>query len=166
MKATAKCSACGHPNRADAWSCSRCRASVGAAAREGVALFRIGRASDNDILTPADAKQVARYQAEALVRNDGTVEFRDLGSANGTLLGGHLIDGIARIGPQTPVAFGSYDVEPALLAPLFVKVPKESRRDSIGPEKRQPRTPAVRRVRCRCGVIREVGVPCPSCGER
>ncbi|MFE3627967.1 FHA domain-containing protein [Streptomyces goshikiensis] len=56
---------------------------------------RIGRALDNDLVI--DDLAVSRRHAELRALDDGTYEIADLGSHNGTYLGGAPVEGAARI---------------------------------------------------------------------
>jgi two-component system response regulator AtoC len=68
--------------------------------------LRIGRAEDNHIVLGSPS--VSRYHAELMVA-DGAVAIRDLGSANGTRIGGHRIapNGRVAVLPGVAVVIGS-----------------------------------------------------------
>jgi len=74
--------------------------------REGVRRFvgkcRIGRAPDNDLVV--ESRSVSLYHAEAVLEG-GSWRLRDLGSTNGTIVGGRRIQSITLGGP-TRVHFG------------------------------------------------------------
>jgi pSer/pThr/pTyr-binding forkhead associated (FHA) protein len=68
--------------------------------QEGTARFvgncRIGRAPDNDLVV--ESRSVSLYHAEAVLEG-GSWRLRDLGSTNGTIVGGRRIESITLGGP-------------------------------------------------------------------
>ena len=55
------------------------------------ATIRIGKASDNDFITPPDASSVSRHHARLVREADGRLFIEDADSANGTFVNGDRI---------------------------------------------------------------------------
>lgn len=64
---------------------------------------RIGRSSQSDLCFPLAS--LSRFHAEIRPKSRGTWFVRDLGSANGTFVGGHRIEQV-RLAPGTEVTLG------------------------------------------------------------
>ena len=104
------CPACGHQNPPNNQFCNQSATVLAAASQplSGDTLIRIGRERDNHVRLPADAQQVARYQAEVKSKA-GQLYIRDLGTRNGTMVNGiRLGSGFVTFGLHDDVRFGSF----------------------------------------------------------
>lgn len=115
------CPACRHQNPPNNQFCNQCATVLTSASQPptGDTLIRIGRERDNHVRLPADAQQVARYQAE-VQRKAGQLYIRDLGTRNGTMINGIRISGgFVTFGLHDEVRFGSHLFNTALLLPYL-----------------------------------------------
>ena len=97
------CPACGRPNPDGNSYCDQCAFTLVA---EGT-VVRIGRDPDNDLVLPADLRQVGRRQASVSVQG-GRLVIADQGTANGTFVNGRRISEPTPFGANDEIRFGSY----------------------------------------------------------
>jgi len=119
--------------------------------------FRIGRASDNDIVLVDDT--VSRYHAELRFLDDGRLLLTDIQSKHGTQLvhyGEQREIETDFVGRSDTIHFGDMVVSVGdLLDEIVLKHPELEAAVS-GHE--------ARITRCACGGLRREGEGCPECG--
>jgi len=123
----------------------------------GACSFRIGRASDNDIVLADDT--VSRHHAELRFLDDGRLLLCDSKSSQGTVLTqfdeSREVDE-AFVTPTDQVRFGDMTVTVGdMIEELRLKHPEL--RTAY-----EERAPTLRR--CECGAVKREGEACPECG--
>jgi hypothetical protein len=132
-------------------------ASLRPTAAPGGRRFKIGRASDNDIVLVDDT--VSRYHAELRFLDDGRLLLRDIQSRHGTQLvhyGEQREIEADFVGRSDTIYFGDMEVSVGdLLDEIALK----------HPELAAAVTDREARIhRCRCGALRRARESCPECG--
>lgn len=139
--------------------------------RAGGRTFRIGRASDCDIVIADES--VSRHHAEVVFTDNRQLLLSDCRSTRGT----EIVDrGVARrisreiVGLETTIRFGDVTMTGAEL--LQALEARHADAGAVGPPRIDRGDAAVPHaldgaplVRCACGAIKTRNQRCPECGE-